>query len=75
MLVSFPVYFHLGSLRIHPHFIFETLAYAVAFRFYLYQRRWRGDALDDANELLCCLPQVAAPPGLSYKNIFSVLIV
>lgn len=26
-------------------------------------------------ELLCCLPQVAAPAGLSYKNIFRVLIV
>jgi uncharacterized radical SAM superfamily Fe-S cluster-containing enzyme len=26
-------------------------------------------------ELLCCLPQVAAPAGLTYKNIFRVLIV
>jgi hypothetical protein len=26
-------------------------------------------------ELLCCLPQVAAPANLSYKNIFRVLIV
>jgi uncharacterized radical SAM superfamily Fe-S cluster-containing enzyme len=26
-------------------------------------------------ELLCCLPQVAAPPGLSYRNVFRVLIV
>lgn len=26
-------------------------------------------------ELLCCLPQVEAPAGLSYKNIFRVLIV
>jgi 7,8-dihydro-6-hydroxymethylpterin dimethyltransferase len=26
-------------------------------------------------ELLCCLPQVAAPADLSYKNIFRVLIV
>lgn len=26
-------------------------------------------------DLLCCLPKVAAPPNLSYKNIFRVLIV
>jgi 7,8-dihydro-6-hydroxymethylpterin dimethyltransferase len=26
-------------------------------------------------ELLCCLPRVAAPAGLTYKNIFRVLIV
>ena len=26
-------------------------------------------------ELLCCLPNVSAPAGLSYKNVFRVLIV
>ncbi len=26
-------------------------------------------------DLLCCLPRLAAPPALSYKNIFRVLIV
>ena len=26
-------------------------------------------------DLLCCLPRIAAPAGLSYKNIFRVLIV
>jgi 7,8-dihydro-6-hydroxymethylpterin dimethyltransferase len=26
-------------------------------------------------ELLCCLPQIAAPPNLSYENIFRILIV
>jgi phosphatidylglycerol---prolipoprotein diacylglyceryl transferase len=47
--VGFPVYFRLGSLRLHPHLIFETLAYAAAFRLYLYERRRRGDALDDTS--------------------------
>jgi phosphatidylglycerol:prolipoprotein diacylglycerol transferase len=47
--VGFPVYFHLGSWKIHPHLVFEALAYSLAFRFYLYQRRRSGDALDDAN--------------------------
>ena len=26
-------------------------------------------------DLLCCLPQVAAPDGLGYENVFRVMIV
>lgn len=33
--MSFPVYFWLGSVRVHPHILFESLAYAVAFRLLL----------------------------------------
>ncbi|MBE9205373.1 prolipoprotein diacylglyceryl transferase [Nostoc sp. LEGE 06077] len=33
--MTFPVYFWLGSLRIHPHILFESLAYAIAFRLLL----------------------------------------
>ncbi|HEX4536449.1 MAG TPA: prolipoprotein diacylglyceryl transferase family protein [Candidatus Acidoferrum sp.] len=47
--LGFPVYFRLGSLQLHPHVVFETLAYAGAFRLYLYERRRRGDVLDDTN--------------------------
>ena len=46
--MSFPVYLNFGGLRWHPHWVFETLAYAVAFRVYLYLRRGRGDVLDDS---------------------------
>ena len=46
---GFPVYLHLGSMRVHPHLVFETLAYAVAFRVYLWLRKRNGDALPDAN--------------------------
>src|SRR3984957_5865995 len=49
ILSGFPVYLHLGSLRVHPHLVFETLAYAVAFRVYLWLRARNGDALPDAN--------------------------
>ena len=35
----FPVYFWIGSLRIHPHFLFESLAYAIAFRLVLFNSR------------------------------------
>jgi prolipoprotein diacylglyceryltransferase len=33
--VNFPVYFWLGSWRIHPHILFESLAYTVALRLLL----------------------------------------
>lgn len=33
--MQFPVYIGLGAWKIHPHFLFETLAYAVAFRLLL----------------------------------------
>jgi prolipoprotein diacylglyceryltransferase len=37
--MEFPVYFWIGSLRIHPHFLFESLAYAIAFRLVLLNSR------------------------------------
>src|SRR5712691_1297096 len=47
--MTFPVYLHLGPLRIHPHWFFEALAYAVSFRVYLQLRRHKGDAIPDAD--------------------------
>ncbi|MDZ7961951.1 MAG: prolipoprotein diacylglyceryl transferase [Aulosira sp. DedQUE10] len=41
--MTFPVYLWLGSLRIHPHIFFESLAYAIAFRLLL--RRVRKDSI------------------------------
>ncbi len=47
--MTFPVYLHLGPLRIHPHWFFETLAYAVSFCVYLQLRRRQGDAIPDGD--------------------------
>jgi phosphatidylglycerol:prolipoprotein diacylglycerol transferase len=47
--MTFPVYFHLGSLRLHPHLVFEIAAYTIAFRAYLTLRKRRADALDDGH--------------------------
>src|SRR3974390_981097 len=44
--MSFPVYLHIGALKIHPHFLFEALAYGVGFRLYVELRKSRGDFLD-----------------------------
>jgi phosphatidylglycerol---prolipoprotein diacylglyceryl transferase len=47
--MTFPYYLRIGSLRLHPHLVFETLAYLVAFRVYIWLRRQRGDELADLN--------------------------
>jgi len=44
--MSFPVYLPVGPLRVHPHFLFEALAYGVGFRLYVELRKTRGDFLD-----------------------------
>lgn len=45
--MSFPLFLRLGPWALHPHLVFELLAYFVGFRLYLAERRRRGDALDD----------------------------
>ncbi|GIP38534.1 hypothetical protein J31TS4_18140 [Paenibacillus sp. J31TS4] len=37
--MTFPVYLHLGPWTLHPHVVFEFLAYFIGFRVYLYTRR------------------------------------
>jgi phosphatidylglycerol---prolipoprotein diacylglyceryl transferase len=44
--MSFPAYFHLGSLALHLHWIFESLAYTAGFYLYRRLRRRRGDVID-----------------------------
>jgi phosphatidylglycerol---prolipoprotein diacylglyceryl transferase len=44
--MTFPVYIPLGPWQLHPHFVFESLAYFLGFRVYLWQRRRHGDAID-----------------------------
>ena len=46
--ISFPVYIPLGPWLLHPHLVFETLAYFVGFRLYLWLRRRRGDVITDS---------------------------
>jgi prolipoprotein diacylglyceryltransferase len=45
--MTFPIYLHLGSFRIHPHWVFETLGYGVGFRVYLWIRARAGDTITD----------------------------
>ena len=43
--MTFPVYVTLGPFRLHPHWVFESLAYLLGFRLYLWLRSRAGDVL------------------------------
>ena len=43
--MTFPAYVRLGSLSLHPHWIFESLAYTAGFYLYRRLRRRRGDVI------------------------------
>ena len=45
--MHFPLYFHLGPHQIHPHWIFESLAYFIGFRLYLLSRKRQGDVVHE----------------------------
>lgn len=44
--MDFPAYVRLGSISLHPHWIFETAAWTIGFWLYRYQRRATGDVVD-----------------------------
>lgn len=44
--MSFPVYVRIGPLVLHPHWIFESLAYTAGFYLYRRLRRRNGDVID-----------------------------
>ena len=46
--MSFPVFIPVGLWRLHPHVVFELLAYAVGFQMYLWLRRRHGDPIATA---------------------------
>jgi phosphatidylglycerol---prolipoprotein diacylglyceryl transferase len=45
--MEFPVYLRIGSVSLHPHWVFETLAYFVGFRVYLWLKKRKGDVVTD----------------------------
>jgi prolipoprotein diacylglyceryltransferase len=47
--VHFPVYLTLGPIALHPHWVFESLAYLVGARLYAYFKRRTGDSIDDVD--------------------------
>ena len=54
--MNFPVYLELAGICVHPHPVFEILAYSAGFRYYLFLRKsWPGPALpiESAQGLMC----------------------
>ena len=47
--MHFPVIFHIYNFPIPAHIIFETLAFFIGFRFFLYLKKKRGDTIVEAN--------------------------
>jgi phosphatidylglycerol---prolipoprotein diacylglyceryl transferase len=44
--MDYPTYFRLGSFSLHPHWVFETSAWTIAFWLYSRRRRLGGDIID-----------------------------
>lgn len=44
--MTFPVMIPFGPVSLHPHTVFDVLAYSIGFRVFLWQRRRLGDAID-----------------------------
>src|SRR5438477_11338602 len=44
--VTFPVSLWLGPLSVHPHFVFEALAYLVGARLYAFVKAQKPDPID-----------------------------
>jgi prolipoprotein diacylglyceryltransferase len=57
--LHFPVYFDLGPIRLHPHWVFESLAYLVGFRLYIWMRARRGDHLTGGHRMWVVVAAIA----------------
>lgn len=67
--LEFPVYLRLGSVRLHPHLVFETLAYAIGFQAYARLRKYHGDPISD-NARWWVIAAAAAGAALGSKVLY-----
>ena len=49
--MHYPVTLHIGNASLHIHLIFEVLAYAIGYRFYVYLRKRTDDPITDDNRM------------------------
>jgi phosphatidylglycerol---prolipoprotein diacylglyceryl transferase len=49
--MKYPVEFGLGSIHISAHFIFETLAFIIGFRYFLFLKRKQSDPISESNRI------------------------
>ena len=49
--MQYPVELHLGTLKLSLHLIFETAAFVIGFRYFLWLRKKHSDAINDTNRI------------------------
>jgi phosphatidylglycerol:prolipoprotein diacylglycerol transferase len=49
--MKFPISIEFGGYSISAHLLFETLAFVIGFRYFLYLRRRQHDPIDDSNRI------------------------
>jgi phosphatidylglycerol---prolipoprotein diacylglyceryl transferase len=49
--MQFPIEFSIGKLTLSAHLVFETLAFFIGFRYFLYLRKRKGDPYSSPNRL------------------------
>lgn len=49
--MTFPVELHIGPARISAHALLETLAFFIAFRYFLFLRKRKGDRIEEPNRI------------------------
>src|SRR5271170_1428946 len=50
--MTFPINLKLGGLTVSLHLIFETLGFAIGFRYFLFLRKRQKDRINDTNRTL-----------------------
>ncbi len=71
LAVNLPVDFNFFGITLNSHLVFEILAYSLGFRYYLWLRRHRHDAISDADRLWIFIG--AAAGGLVGSRLLGVL--
>jgi phosphatidylglycerol:prolipoprotein diacylglycerol transferase len=70
--VQFPIRFQLGPLTLHAHWLFESLAYFIGFRLYLWQRKRAGDVVNFEHRMWVAAAAIAgAALGSKVLNWFA----
>ena len=67
----FPIEIPIGVAKLPAHLVFETLGYTLGFRYYVYLRKKRGDAISDEHRLMIFIG--AALGGLLGSHLLGFL--
>ena len=70
--MQFPVTIPIGPFQLHPHILFESLAYLVGFQTFLWLRRWRGETLAEGQRPLLILAAIAG--ALLGSKVLALLV-